>query len=1003
EDYRDAVSKALTIKPVGESQDTPIAEVSAPVVPVIKGDESFEQAWLKSIAKWKNLPVTDLEYADILEAAKAHFELKQSKGVASDNVITAIEKIEAGELPALFVTLPDALDSIKQSVLSAGQALNEVDDAAQLSAPEVDAIVSFGEQSTKDTLIEKRTEIELLPLIDQFIADGMGVEECLSRTSAILSDEKKKVVDEGKVSPLLNEQGEINATAFEHYYQSVSKPNIEFVNIEPLGVTASYIKPLAVDEGTATVKLDMNLPQVREVFEKRSAEYKEAKSTLDSYETEPRKKIDDLVGYRVAKAAEKVKLRAMNDAKATLVINEVIASDEATRNSFKDDVARLMLSYPQVAAMLSRFYPDDLLKQRPSNEVLTLDLDKLNYSIPGLKDENPLSQSLLAYARKSGTGFSTFYMGENTGNITPDTLLYSLEFGETGLKSLKSWSVKPSDGFEINDYFYFSDAGVASFLNIESRWKEALSNLLTKPLILSNKDFETTYRVEESIQLSERGVLSDYIMDLPSSIKTSKPEFTQDLNKALKSINKLEEELSSKQQFAYELAINDGGARLRSIEREREGLSRRRRDLQAGQLMLELRNTHGDAEVIRKNYSDLLELSNEYPELNDELLRFMPDVQDLALKADFARDFVRLSPGGALPGLKNKSPLHDKINSLTSEGKTPSVVLFKTQYSIAIGGEMPVVMDFYGSGGLRSLSQWEYKGSKWVVSGRYSFDPQGRPISLSKDEVKAYIGILESIARDEIKVVAGRDISALYEVSQGEDHPKPISLHNTTARFNVSKSLGYNQYGLKVYEDAVGRFIADAPVIKQNADGTFDLSGNVIGERVFRAGNVESRDFIAGDFLIARKDSDTYREDLLGVAKGLAYACSQGVVSNAEMLRYLTVATGESKEALTQTPTMHLFQEMIESAMVEQVRDAVASHDIESLYLRTAQLLSNQPTLNAQTANSINLQQYSTPLPLSVLMGDLMNVGDYESVIEPTAGNGSLLSMIKEGAEITAY
>jgi predicted RNA methylase len=84
-------------------------------------------------------------------------------------------------------------------------------------------------------------------------------------------------------------------------------------------------------------------------------------------------------------------------------------------------------------------------------------------------------------------------------------------------------------------------------------------------------------------------------------------------------------------------------------------------------------------------------------------------------------------------------------------------------------------------------------------------------------------------------------------------------------------------------------------------------------------------------------------------------------------------------------------KEFTELAIVLKARSiALSSLSIEEKYWKIVELYQSQVNLSHRTSQSILLQQYSTPAPISFLAGIFTNADQNISVFEPSAGNGLL-------------
>lgn len=84
-------------------------------------------------------------------------------------------------------------------------------------------------------------------------------------------------------------------------------------------------------------------------------------------------------------------------------------------------------------------------------------------------------------------------------------------------------------------------------------------------------------------------------------------------------------------------------------------------------------------------------------------------------------------------------------------------------------------------------------------------------------------------------------------------------------------------------------------------------------------------------------------------------------------------------------------KEFTELAIVIKARElAHLNESIESRYFKIVDLYKSQVNLSHRTSQSVMLQQYSTPAPISFLAGVFVNASENISIFEPSAGNGLL-------------
>ena len=91
-------------------------------------------------------------------------------------------------------------------------------------------------------------------------------------------------------------------------------------------------------------------------------------------------------------------------------------------------------------------------------------------------------------------------------------------------------------------------------------------------------------------------------------------------------------------------------------------------------------------------------------------------------------------------------------------------------------------------------------------------------------------------------------------------------------------------------------------------------------------------------------------------------------------------------------PLARAVEEAIEQGVLLAAKSIVArGEQAEATYSALVDLYQRQPTLGTRTSSSIEKQQYSTPVPLAYLAGQLAGLSPAKTVYEPTAGHGALL------------
>ncbi|WP_421193855.1 strawberry notch C-terminal domain-containing protein [Aeromonas jandaei] len=100
----------------------------------------------------------------------------------------------------------------------------------------------------------------------------------------------------------------------------------------------------------------------------------------------------------------------------------------------------------------------------------------------------------------------------------------------------------------------------------------------------------------------------------------------------------------------------------------------------------------------------------------------------------------------------------------------------------------------------------------------------------------------------------------------------------------------------------------------------------------------------------------------------------------------------------TSDALMRPLQEAIEAALYRYIAIHCPLND--EGFLLAQELYSRQPRMEARTSSSIALQQYSTPVHLSMIVQNIIGDVGGHTVVEPTIGNGSLVSLLPPTAKV---
>lgn len=189
-----------------------------------------------------------------------------------------------------------------------------------------------------------------------------------------------------------------------------------------------------------------------------------------------------------------------------------------------------------------------------------------------------------------------------------------------------------------------------------------------------------------------------------------------------------------------------------------------------------------------------------------------------------------------------------------------------------------------------------------------------------------------------------------------------------------AKPLGVNYKGQTVYQGEDGRFIND-------------VKSQIIREAEARSG---------ATFLYASTP-----EDMALCADGFIQEIAGGKVFRFDDLkRFASVITEHPESEVAQTPLLRQVQEAIESGLVRHMRRHVNASINRATYNLAIRLEEGQPPLAARTSDSVTLQQYSTPLPISLAVQRIFGSTEGKTVLEPTIGNASLVCAMPDAAII---
>lgn len=214
------------------------------------------------------------------------------------------------------------------------------------------------------------------------------------------------------------------------------------------------------------------------------------------------------------------------------------------------------------------------------------------------------------------------------------------------------------------------------------------------------------------------------------------------------------------------------------------------------------------------------------------------------------------------------------------------------------------------------------------------------------------------------------------------------------------------------YSDDVHIMRAD----KNNRTSVSDTQASILLGKNFNAQDV----FLTatGARYIAGRDGQPVSEGSISVGASFLRAktpedidlCADGFVLRMlnenlrpiDIRKFCNIIFGETDSPVEATDNrLRGVQESIEAAIFRNVSREFSAHgEIKRSFSRSAAMIEHQPAFEFRTSSSIDLQQYSTPVTLSIAAQNALGQTEGFSVLEPTIGNASLVTMLR-GADIT--
>ncbi|SEI14541.1 strawberry notch C-terminal domain-containing protein [Paraburkholderia hospita] len=192
-------------------------------------------------------------------------------------------------------------------------------------------------------------------------------------------------------------------------------------------------------------------------------------------------------------------------------------------------------------------------------------------------------------------------------------------------------------------------------------------------------------------------------------------------------------------------------------------------------------------------------------------------------------------------------------------------------------------------------------------------------------------------------------------------------------------------------------------VVRRDDDGTRYVTfadGTVSRERDLQAGAMEGDD-AASAALAASYLRATSPQALALCADAFVDEMLAGKNMDSSDLRHFGgLIYGEARSLEISDKRLRTVQEAVEAAMHRCLFDRHQQANAEAFTLAVA-LAERQPTFAYRTSTSVENQQYSTPLPMAISVQHILGDTAGAKLFEPTIGNGSLVTALPRGTEIT--
>ena len=387
----------------------------------------------------------------------------------------------------------------------------------------------------------------------------------------------------------------------------------------------------------------------------------------------------------------------------------------------------------------------------------------------------------------------------------------------------------------------------------------------------------------------------------------------------------------------------------------------------------------------------------ESAELSELIAKTQPSLYVELIQQDIA--------GLRIPLVDDKHELNKKIEDFIVETgenfSTKEVLLISEKFNLATGDKnRPFKLEINRFkdeetrtvfSNLKSLTTYKEGLNNLVVEEVFNFNDVGNPLFNDQSALDSYTGMMAWIVEHHKEYnLRENPASTLVELEKPktdkDETPKKIKENLVNSQKN--NEVGMNHLGQMVYEDNIGRKT-------QLSDGTY-MRLNEATER---------EDYTPATFLLTRESTEHYEADLRGIAQGIVRYSAEKKLNKRDIINYILKSHKISREAIESSQVYRNLQEKVEHVLLSEMRESTL--EPSELYPRMINLLENQANAASRTSTSISLQQYSTPLPLSIVVSQLLNANSFNegAILEPTIGNGSLVSLLdpQKNIEVVGY